>query len=395
MDNIRSVIHLLQSNDYLATIDLKDAYLHLPIHLSSQQYLRFAVWMEGKKSRSISLRKAMAVLGILTSSFPAVQWGQFHSRFLQSWILRSWNRSLASLDKKLIIPQNIKASLLWWQKAVHLSPGRLWNYPQQVTITTDASLWGWGAHFNSQPAQGKWSVAERSQSSNSRELEAVWQALCHFNHQITDCHVKIETDNRSVVAFLNRQGGTRSQSLWETTARILFWAEKNLRSLTAIHLKGTSNQVADYLSRKKLDPNEWSLDQEIFHQVALQWGYPEVDLFARRGNAKCHQFCALFPKDLPWKLDAFTVDWGIARMYAFPPIPLLSRVIKKIVQDQARVILIAPLWPKRPWFTYLKKLAVSDPIVFPLLPHLISQGPVQHPDLARLHLSAWNLNGAC
>ncbi|XP_068111872.1 uncharacterized protein [Hyperolius riggenbachi] len=46
MDNIKSVIHLLQRNDFLASIDLKDAYLHLPIHPSSQQYLRFAVLME-------------------------------------------------------------------------------------------------------------------------------------------------------------------------------------------------------------------------------------------------------------------------------------------------------------------------------------------------------------
>ncbi|XP_068097112.1 uncharacterized protein ZSWIM9 isoform X2 [Hyperolius riggenbachi] len=48
MENIRTVISLLEKRCYLASLDLLDAYLHLPIHLNFQQYLRFAVNLQGE-----------------------------------------------------------------------------------------------------------------------------------------------------------------------------------------------------------------------------------------------------------------------------------------------------------------------------------------------------------
>ena len=46
--------------------------------------------------------------------------------------------------------------------------------------------------------------------------------------------------------------------------------------------------------------------------------------------------------------DAFSIDWGTyPLLYAFPPIVVMHRVVKKIIQDQARVVLIAPKWPQR------------------------------------------------
>ncbi|XP_068128003.1 uncharacterized protein [Hyperolius riggenbachi] len=128
MDNVKSVITLLQKDCFLASLDLKDAYLHVPVHLESQQFLRFAIHLQEEKSRSISIRKAMALLGLLSSVFPAVQWGQFHARNLQLWILRSWNRNISALERKILIPYGVKVSLNWWQELSHLSEGRMWFF---------------------------------------------------------------------------------------------------------------------------------------------------------------------------------------------------------------------------------------------------------------------------
>ncbi|XP_068128007.1 uncharacterized protein [Hyperolius riggenbachi] len=393
MDNVKSVITLLQKDCFLASLDLKDAYLHVPVHLESQQFLRFAIHLQEEKSRSISIRKAMALLGLLSSVFPAVQWGQFHARNLQLWILRSWNRNISALERKILIPYGVKVSLNWWQELSHLSEGRMWFFPVQRIITTDASRWGWGAHMDSLPAQGQWSRAMAIRSSNSRELEAVWRSLQFFKDQINQCHVLIRSDNSSVVAYLNHQGGTRSRRLWSQTARILHWAESNLTSVRAVHLKGTCNVVADYLSRSAILQDEWSLNPEVFVQISQAWGTPAVDLFARRQNSKCLKFCSLYPKDNPWEIDAFSIEWRLNLMYAFPPIPLISRVLNKIMQDRAQVILIVPFWPKRPWFALLQNLAMCQPIMLPVRTDLLSQGPVLHPDFKRLHLSAWRLSG--
>ena len=42
METLRSVLRAVKPGDWLASIDLKDAYLHVPIRPSHRQYLRFA-----------------------------------------------------------------------------------------------------------------------------------------------------------------------------------------------------------------------------------------------------------------------------------------------------------------------------------------------------------------
>ncbi|XP_077111239.1 uncharacterized protein LOC143767102 [Ranitomeya variabilis] len=76
------------------------------------------------------------------------------------------------------------------------------------------------------------------------------------------------------------------------------------RSITAVHLKGTKNQVAGFLSRQKLCPTEWSLNEEIFLQITQRWDFLEVDLFASGKNAKTERFFSLNPGDKPSGIDA-------------------------------------------------------------------------------------------
>lgn len=42
MESIRSVVSTLQGGEFLASIDIKDAYLHVPIFPAHQRFLRFA-----------------------------------------------------------------------------------------------------------------------------------------------------------------------------------------------------------------------------------------------------------------------------------------------------------------------------------------------------------------
>ena len=43
METLNSVIQGLRGGDWLASIDLKDAYFHVPIHKGSRQFLRFCI----------------------------------------------------------------------------------------------------------------------------------------------------------------------------------------------------------------------------------------------------------------------------------------------------------------------------------------------------------------
>ena len=47
IETIKSVVHVLNPGDMMATLDLKDAYLHIPIHPASRKYLRITVQVSG------------------------------------------------------------------------------------------------------------------------------------------------------------------------------------------------------------------------------------------------------------------------------------------------------------------------------------------------------------
>ena len=84
--------------------------------------------------------------------------------------------------------------------------------------------------------------------------------------------------------------------------------------------------------------------------------------------------------------DAFMIPWDRGLLYMFPPIP-------RALQMKAEAILIAPWWPRQPWFSLLLQTAV-DKVKLPLVPHLITQdsGSIFHPDVDSLQLTAWRIS---
>ncbi|XP_069583112.1 uncharacterized protein [Ranitomeya imitator] len=443
MESISSTIKLLFPRCVMAGIDLKDAYYHLPIHAEHQQYLRVAVTLEGKelgwivnfeKSRlnpetvqtflgiqldSVSqkcflpqskrltiqskvsdairkpymtLRKAMSLLGSLSSCIPAVPWAQFHTRQLQYEVLSAQGKD-GYLESRITLSSNVLESLSWWLDMDHLSRGVPWIIDPSKIITTDASPIGWGAHMEDNLAQNTWGQTELICSSNWKELKAIECALYHFLPQIHGTNVRIYSDNSTAVAYLNRQGGTKSGSLMTIAANIFQLAEAHLTSLTALHIKGVENIRADYLSRNELRQGEWTLNKSIFRRITEAWGIPQIDLFATRDNRQVQRFASLNTRDHPDMLDSLHHPWRFRLAYAFPPMSLIPLVIRKIRREQARVILIAPFWPKRPWFSCLQTMCLCDPWILPSDKELLYQGPFFHPQVKGLHLTAWNLRG--
>lgn len=61
-------------------------------------------------------------------------------------------------------------------------------------------------------------------------------------------------------------------------------------ALSAVHIPGAKNWQADYLSRQMLDQGEWYLHQDVFLQLGLRWGAPDVNLLATRLNRKVPRF---------------------------------------------------------------------------------------------------------
>ncbi|XP_040203676.1 uncharacterized protein LOC120935688 [Rana temporaria] len=248
--------------------------------------------------------------------------------------------------------------------------------PQLRTPRRPASGRGWGAHLGVLPAQGVWEVAELKHSSNWKELRAIGLALIFFQERLRGHHVQVRSDNASAVAYVNKQGGTRCVALSAITTRIFRWAETNTLSLSAVFLRGIENSTADFLSRSQLREDEWSLNQEVFHLLVKRWGSPEMDLFVSRENAKTHWFFSRGRGEGARGIDALSQSWRFGICYAFPPPALLPLVLRKFQLENTSLILVAPHWPKRAWFSVLKQLTTEPPLFLPLREDLLSQGPV-------------------
>lgn len=86
------------------------------------------------------------------------------------------------------------------------------SFRADLTLWTDASPYGWGAHLEDRNVLGKWTVIEQSSPINLLELSAVENALHHFRDYVKHRQVLLRTDNSTVVSYINRQGGQSLQS---------------------------------------------------------------------------------------------------------------------------------------------------------------------------------------
>lgn len=124
-----------------------------------------------------------------------------------------------------------------------------------------------------------------------------------------------------------------------------------------------------------------------------EFGPFDIDLFATHNNAKCKVFVSWFPDPFAFAVDAFTLDWGEFYFYAFPPFALITRSLRKVIDDRAEGILLVPRWPAQPWFPLFRRLCISNPIYFKPHPNLlISPLRTQHPIWSAISLVAGKLS---
>ncbi len=109
------------------------------------------------------------------------------------------------------------------------------------------------------------------------------------------------------------------------------------------------------LSRQGPLPGEWMLHTEVVKQIWRVFGQAQVDLFATQETAQCPLWYSLL-HPAPLGLDAMVQTWPRLRLYAFPPIALLPGVLERVRRDGVRLLLVAPFWPGRVWFSDLISL---------------------------------------
>ena len=314
-------------------------------------------------------RMLHSLVGILQFMAPLVHRGRMHLREVQRWIKDRWSQAQGSWSDMIQTDAVLHQSVVWWTQEDIFKGVPLQNPPVSVTLCTDSSTKGWGAHMGEHTASGVWSPAEQKQHINALEMKAVLLALQQLAAQVAGQVVRLCCDNSTVVAYLRKEGGTRADHLTDLTRSILEWCDSHRVTLLPVHLAGVRNVTADALSRRGCaQPGEWELHPSLAQVIFDQWGLPLVDMFATRHNRRLPIFVSPMPDDMAWETDALSLDWsGLGLVYAFPPGPVIQMVLDRIAEStDTKVILIAPDQPLRPWYPDLIQMRESGPWVLPL-----------------------------
>ena len=177
-----------------------------------------------------------------------------------------------------------------------------------IYIECDASLTGWGASCGGQSANGQWSILEAHNHINYLELLAALYALQAFAPNLRDVHVRLKLDNSTAVAFINKMEGNKSPSLNSLSRTLLEWCIERSIILSAQHIPGEENLVADSLSSEFPSNLEWSVDIDIFNQISNMTFVPDIDLFATRLDAKTYCFVSWHSEPGAMAVDAFNIS---------------------------------------------------------------------------------------
>ena len=89
-----------------------------------------------------------------------------------------------------------------------------------TTITTDACSTGWGAQWLGASLAGQWSRAETRLHINALELQAAINAIKTWGPELRGQVVGLQADNKTAVAYLLREGGTKSPLLCQLTRQM-------------------------------------------------------------------------------------------------------------------------------------------------------------------------------
>ena len=160
-------------------------------------------------------------------------------------------------------------------------------------------------------------------SINHQELLAVLYAVQGFLPSLRGRVVVVYFDNTTTLAYLQKQGGTRSSTLNAVAQSILRLCESNNVRLLPQFILGRLTVLVNSLSRRsQVLGFEWTLCPEALRELLCRWP-STIDLFVMSLNHRLPVYFSLMIDPQSAGTDAMLQLWDGLQASVFPPFGLL------------------------------------------------------------------------
>jgi len=320
---------------------LDSVVMTVSMKLDKADKAKSAILQHFRKEQPL-IREVASVVRQMVSCFPGVKHAPLYYHALENDKTDALKMNGWNLDERMLMSDIAKKDMSWWLSNIDNDPCPVLPMKYKLTLKCDSSLEGWGSVIENSPlvANVQWFHSESMCHINYLEIKAVLFGLQSLCSDLTNCNIKVLSDNQTAVSYLRNMGGTHSQDCNEIARESLLWCKGRGISLTVTHLPGKQHVEADLASRHFHGDTEWSLDTHIYKSLITKWGKPEIDLFASRLNAKLPCYAAWKPDPSAYSIDAFTLDWSVYKLvYCFPPFTVIGKVLQKIIFAKTTAIL--------------------------------------------------------
>ena len=345
------------------------------------------------EEETVTIRALAKIVGTLVALNPGNCVGSVFWRRLDIEKGTRLAEAKGDFDSIISISDIARQDLQWWLVNIQNFPTKVEDrYSEEVSITTDASLSGWGAVLGDTKTGGLWSSDDKigGVHINELELRTIWLALQALCDNCENKLIKVFTDNSTALACVNNKG-SRKSNLNEITRLIWLWAIRKSVWIQAYFIPGKENVIADAESRK-IRQTEWKLNVNVFNRLQEIRGPFLLDLFASRISHQLPKYISWLPDPEAWKINAFSIDWNLDGIYCFPPFCLISRILHRVMLQQTKMTIIAPRWAQRSWYPLLIDMLIELPILLPKTNILSNPVDASHTTSANWNLIACTIS---
>ena len=158
----------------------------------------------------------------------------------------------------LLVPTTAREDLEWWSQALSMYSGKSfflldkWTPAPDMQLQTDASgTVGYGAYGAGQWLSMAWTTQQLQFSIEFKELFAIVVACHTWGHEWPRQRILFQCDNEAVV-YCIKSGTSRSKTVMSLIRSLYHVCIKHNFLVSAVHIPGVKNCIADALSRDLL-----------------------------------------------------------------------------------------------------------------------------------------------